>query len=88
MKRNLHLMVCLAILVSLGLGGFAALGEKDIAMYQADGPVLPLPLPPVEDDPPNANGLPGYRLVADGPVLPLPLPPVEDDPPNANGLPP
>jgi hypothetical protein len=87
MKRHLHIIVCLALVISIGLGGAIALNRYERTIYETAGPQLPPPLPPVEDDPPNANGFPGYWTIAGGPQLPPPLPPVEDDPPNANGFP-
>lgn len=87
MKKFRYLLICLALVISLGLGMTATLDDRAKVLYPTGGPGLPLPLPPVEDDPPNANGTPQDGLLADGPGLPLPLPPVEDDPPNANGAP-
>ncbi len=93
MNKRLRLIVCLALLIGIALGGTAALTRDTLAIYRTSGPVLPLPLPPVEDDPPDppdVDGFPGYWITACGPVLPLPLPPVEDDPPDppdADGFP-
>ena len=52
MKRGLHIIVCLALVVSLGFGGALALDRHNHNQYQTSGPQLPRPLPPVEDLPP------------------------------------